>query len=510
MPDQFRAVAGQQYMRQGDTTPISFTAAQLQDPAMGWLSSQFSSYSAPTTPPPTGGTTPPPAPGGTTPPAPGTTPPTTPGTPAVPDFMTWINQGYDDPQQIATASGRTLEEVNSFLGSNYQAKNVFDQNKMMNQLDAGYKDYAKKINDLNNGVFTLNPEEQAQIDRITAMFADMREKQITANKNFQGAITTSNIRSGMQEFMNETASGIYKQAVDDGTKKVKDLELEALSKISELRGLFKDKRYKAIADSYNQLNDYLNQKRQAINEIYKATNDYYGEIEKNAKLAEEAEQKKLQNDKLRQEIGQNTIEGLSPMLKDADEETMTELAKYYDLDVNMLKGSQAAAKEKEGQETAKFDQSMIGKGYNIINPKDVARLKEQGYDVKEYKGRAYAQPGKLTSKTYKGVTTWYNTRGQAVNPDGSAKKVTPGKVTPKPGTPPPPSGYLPVAKNKRTYDQNEQSFKSVVITGLGTDGKLSPDDYNGLKQQWEGQNLDPAEFEKRFKKYQNKDNPYYR
>lgn len=502
MPDQFRAVAGQQYIRQGDTTPVSFTQEQLNDPAMGWLSSQFSQYTAPTTtPPPTGGT----------PPPSGTTPPTTPGTTPpgnVPDFMSWLNQGYDDPQQIATASGKTLEEVNSFLGSNYQAQNLFNQNKLMNQLDAGYKEYAAKIAALNNGVFTLNPEEQAQINQITALFADMREKQITANKNFQGAITTSNIRSGMQEFMNETASGIYKQAVDDGVKKVKDLELEALSKVSELRQLFKDKRYKQIAESYNQLNDYLNQKRQAIGDIYKATNDYYNEIDKNSKLAEEAEQKKLQNEKLRQEIGGNTIEALSPMLKDADEDTLKEIADYYKLDLNMVKGSIEGSKQKQ-------DKDYLGKGYKTISPKDVSKMKSSGrYDIIEESGRAYAKPKKLTSRTYKGVTTWFDEQGNVMKPESSSSGSSPKKVTPvtSPSNPvPPKSGkYLSTTKEKKSYDSASNQVEPMLQSQIGVDGKVSPTLYNHLKGEWEAQNLDPADFEKRFKKYKNKDNPYYR
>lgn len=425
-------------------------------------------------------------------------------------FLSFLNQGYDNPEEIATASGKSITEVNSFLNSNFQAKNILNQNSLMNQLDAGYKDYLAKINQLNNGVFNLTPEEQAQIDRIQQLFNDMREKQIIANKNYEGAITTNNIRTGVQEFMNEEASGLYKQAVDQGVQKVKDLELEALSKVSELRQLFKDKRYKAIADSYNDLNKFINQKRQAINDIYKATADYYNSIAKSAAEAEEAETKRLQNEKLRQEIGQNTIEGLSPMLKDADEETLKQIADYYKLDINMLKGSQETSRLKAKEETDKFDQQMIGKGYRTINPADVSRLRNEGWDVVEYKGRAYASQPKLVSKTYKGVVTWYNekTGKQVGSPSSSAVRSSGSGSSGVSSSSS--NSYISPTKYKKDYDEAANMVEPILKSLMGLeDFKVSPDTYNGLKEQWAAQNLDPAQFDSRFKKYKDPYNPYY-
>lgn len=243
------------------------------------------------------GATPPPPPsnqGTATPPPTQNTPPPTQQFSSN-SLLNFLNQGYDSIDEIARISGMSLDEVNNFLNSNYAASNILARNKIMNQLDAGYKDYLKKINDLNNGIFTLSADEQAQIDYVKRMFDELREKQITANKNFEGSVLTNNVRSGMQEFMNETASGLYKQAVDDGIKKVKDIEMQALAKISELKDLFKDKRYKQVGEAYQQLSDYLKQKSQAISEIYAATKDYYEQQQKAEEFAYKKQQDEIIN-----------------------------------------------------------------------------------------------------------------------------------------------------------------------------------------------------------------------
>lgn len=463
---------------------------------------------------------------------PTSTTPTTPTTPAdlTKNIKTQLSLGLDSSDAIATALGIDKSQVDTILGGDYQLKYLMDENKQMNMLDAGYQDYKKQMADIQNGNFQLTAGEQAQLQATQEIFDRLRAEQLTANKNFEGATMTEEIRSGRQEFMSQISSGIYKQAVDSGIQKIKDLDLQATMKLSELRDLFQEKRYKQVAQAYDQLNNYLTQKNNAIKDIYTATKDLYDEVTRKQAAAAEAARKELETKKLKLEIGKSTLDQLGPTLKNADEATIKQIADYYGIDQNMVKGAQATMQEKAKAEITKQDQTYLTKGYETIAPADITRMKDAGYDVISVGGRAYAKPPKLTSKTYKGVTSWYNELGQQVDPNKLAAAVkrtptttsspTPTKSTPKSSTPATPTGkYLPVAKNQKQYYAVEQELKKPIISGpkpgdpgslLGKDRKMSPVDYNAGKDYWVSQGLDPAEYDKRFKSYKDPKNAYYK
>lgn len=218
--------------------------------------------------------------------------------------------------------------------------------------------------------------------------------------------------------MTEIASGNYKQAVDSGIQKIKQLDLEAVSKVQQLKDAFADKRYKQVTLLYDALNKNIQDKKDQIQNIYSATNDLYKSVQDKTKAD-------LAAAKLNQTVDLNTIEQLSPMLVNSlngdaahDDPIYASYAKNYGLDENLLRGGVATLTNKTKEKTAVDDQnyiqSLLKGGYQTINPADVARMRASGNNVIEYKGRAYMIPQKLTSKTYKGVTTWYDAKGNVV------------------------------------------------------------------------------------------------
>lgn len=418
-------------------------------------------------------------------------------------ITSYLNQGYDNPDDIARELGIDVSEVNSAINSDYNLSYILNTNRNTNQMDEAFNDYRTRINNISRGVFTLSPEEQAQIDSINRLFDQLREQQIIANKNYEGTTELAGIRSGRQEFMTQIAQGEYKEAVDSGIKKIADLDAKALSSISNLKQLFKENRYKEIEDEYTNLSKYLNEKSQSIKDIYNATKNMYDEIEKKAKEERDAITAELNQQKLKQEIGIKTITELAPSISESltgdatkDSELIKSIADYYDIDENLIRGG--LAKYRDTSPKAKFEEDILQKGFRTINPNDVKKMRDSGNEVIEYKGKAYMKEGKLTSKTIKGKVHWYNAKGQEVFPQGKNTPIIPTTITPE----------IPLSEKKK-LDQATTEMTQAMREVSGDDGYIAPDNYTILRKQWVDKGFNPTTFDTKFKGFRNPNNPYY-
>lgn len=133
--------------------------------------------------------------------------------------------------------------------------------------DQAYEDYKAQIDQLKNGTFPLSPSEQAQIDYVKKQFEALKQQQITANKNFEGSMNQLGIVSGRSRYAPEIQVGIVQNTVNEGLKKVADIEAQAANTVAQLQSAFEDKNYARINQSYKALTDYLNQKSQVITQI---------------------------------------------------------------------------------------------------------------------------------------------------------------------------------------------------------------------------------------------------
>ena len=342
----------------------------------------------------------------TTPPTatPPTTTTTTPTVPAEKDSTTKIsdilNQGYDSPESIATATGLSLDEVNKLIGSNELLSNKMAINANSNKQEQEYTDYKNKVDSITNGTFALTSSEQADIKAIQDSFDRLRAAQLEANKNYEGTVQTGEIRSGRQEFMNQISGGIYKQALNDGVNKIADIESKAASAIREYKDAVEAKNYKAAEIAYDATQKYLSDKSDTIKQLHTATIDEYKRQQDVIDAANKQITQDLQNQKLKQDIATTTIEGLTPALTGASDEIIQDLAKYYGIDSNLLTGAVVG-------ESQKFEKDMIAKGYRTINPVDADRMRSEGADVVTYSGRAYMKEPELKSFSNKGNVDFF-------------------------------------------------------------------------------------------------------
>lgn len=262
-PAQFKAEPGTYVNPQG--IEMTYTAEDLKNPASGFLSADWTRKPEPAaatvTTTPTGETTT------------GTETTKTATESDQNKILSSLSSGMATAEEVAADSGLDLAFVTAQLKNNPTYANMAEKNSLTNQGDTAYKKYQKDMDDIMAGTFELTADEKTQVENVKAMYDQMRAEQVLANANYEGAVLSSEARSGRQEFMNTLSQGIYKQAVERGLAKIRDLESRASNSLIALRDAFKNKRYKAAAAAYDATMKYIAERKSVITDIYNATKD---------------------------------------------------------------------------------------------------------------------------------------------------------------------------------------------------------------------------------------------
>jgi hypothetical protein len=210
------------------------------------------------------------------------------------------------------------------------------EQKIIDLADKAYTDYKNSIDQLNNGTFPLTSGEQAQITEMQRMFDQMKQDQITANKNYEGIMTQAGIVSGRQRYAPEIEAGNMKQAIDSGLAKISDIESKAASSIDTLKQSFIDKDYEKINTEYTNLQKYLSDKTTAIKEMNQTIKDEAAQLRQD-------NLDKLAAAKGQQEISKGIIDSLSALVANnltgdatKDMAMVKGFADQYGIDANQL------------------------------------------------------------------------------------------------------------------------------------------------------------------------------
>ena len=352
----------------------------------------------------------------------------------------FIANGYSEvtretPGEIAT--GTTLEDLNK-------------------KLDEENTSFQTSTQQFINGTFPLNPTEQAEINDLQNTFNNLIEKQKLYNKNYEGGMTILQGMSGRSKYAPELAIGNIQQAVSDGLTKVADLEAKARKATSDLNIAFQNKDYAMIEKLHADITKSLQDKEKTIQDTNKSVREESDRLLK-------AQQDELNMNKTKQEMAMKSLDEAMPVIAPNIAESDFEVyAKAYGLDENVVRGKVQAFKTKQKQDQDKLDlaaqnkiisqdSTMIGRGYRTISPADADRLRQEGQDVQILNGRAYAKPQKLTSKTYKGVVSWYNEKGELVK----TEKQSGTNPTPKP---------IPLTKEEQAFQKTLQASQKLLAT----------------------------------------------
>lgn len=235
----------------------------------------------------------------------------------------------------ATPSDATLTEANK-IATGY-VETLADMNA---KVDAEYKDYQTKLANAYAGT-DITPDQQAQLDAVNRKFDELKDLQITANKNYEGGTTAMGLVSGRSRYAPEIASGEIKAAVDSGIRKLNELEAQRASTLAELKDAFITKNAARIKDAWASYSEYTANKTKVLKEMH----DIASQAEKtqrewNYKVAQDAITNAFNDNKLNWEQKQD-------ILRNTLEQNKFDYQKTQDLKEYALKQEELALKREE-------------------------------------------------------------------------------------------------------------------------------------------------------------------
>lgn len=178
------------------------------------------------------------------------------------EFGKVVEPTIEPPKVEKTGSEKTMETIASTFNAS-QAK-----------LDETYNNWKTDLNNINNGIFALTPQEQGILDSIQTSLESAKNAQTIANTQYTSGIKQAGIRSGRQRYAPEIEAGNIQAAISAGVSKIQELENAALKEKYTIEQDLKDKRYDRLNTSYTNMMSYLKDKQQSMLDLQTAVLDY--------------------------------------------------------------------------------------------------------------------------------------------------------------------------------------------------------------------------------------------
>lgn len=211
-------------------------------------------------------------------------------------------------QKIKEAGGVTdFTAENTILAD--EKKRVEAENKKLDE------DYVAMQTSLDNAYAgkDITPEQKAELDLVNQKFNDLKELQITANKNYEGGVTAMGLVSGRSRYAPELEAGNIQSAVNSGISKLNSLEAERARTINELKQAFITKNVEKIQKAWENYSKVTSQKATNLKELNaKLSEAEKAQREWNYKVAQDSITNAFNNNKFsweqKQDILKNTLE----------------------------------------------------------------------------------------------------------------------------------------------------------------------------------------------------------
>ena len=157
-----------------------------------------------------------------------------------------MTSGTENSNITQTPEGTTQVQSNGNQTYEQQVNDV--TNQFQNLIDQHMKD----LNSIRNGTFPLSSYEQAQLDATQKNLDRAREMQLTANANYEKAVTNAQFRTGTNLTDPQQFLAKNQQVISDDISKISALDNQAALTMNQLRQSFMDKDYKMINDQYTE------------------------------------------------------------------------------------------------------------------------------------------------------------------------------------------------------------------------------------------------------------------
>lgn len=164
--------------------------------------------------------------------------------------------------------------------------------KITEQTDQAFNTYQQSMKQLQSGTFPLTPEQNAQVQAMQSQIDQMKQAQIAANDRYTRGMTQAGISSGRARYAPEIELGNIQNTINSGLSKIRDIEIQGMQAMTDLKKGFETSDYQMINDQYDRLTSALEKKSVTISSMQKAINDHQ---EKMIELQQKAEQQEFEN-----------------------------------------------------------------------------------------------------------------------------------------------------------------------------------------------------------------------
>jgi hypothetical protein len=188
---------------------------------------------------------------------------------------------YSSPDATTTDGKSTPEDPNS-MGS---------QISQLNQAGQAYIDNATA--ELNSYKTGLDAQTQTMIDQITQKYSQRISEQQKINAGYLGSTRVAGIMSGRDRYASELNDQILSNEETSGLQRIRDLEGERESLITQARQARDEKSRTAVVDLSNKLEQNRKDRQSAISDLYKQSIDF-----QKLSLDRSKEQRQIMSDNL--------------------------------------------------------------------------------------------------------------------------------------------------------------------------------------------------------------------
>jgi hypothetical protein len=281
--------------------------------------------------------------------------------------------------------------------------------------DSDLKAINDKIDTYVSGSWVMNPEQQQRINDIKIQFQDLIESQKQANSQYEAMVKMSGVSSGRSMYAPELALGEGKAAVDQGMRKVAQINAQMSTAIEQAKAAMKSDDLKALNDSYNRI---ASLKKSAADEI----NATHALVREKTEAARADAQQRLNEAKFKFEVEQANLKPINELNKTA-QQTLADLVKKYPDAGVTLNDTLATVKEKISNsasykaELAKAQAETRNIGLTAPTVRDTGRTDQFGNKIQEQWNKQTGQweafsPAPNTYEPYYKATDAYS---KAVN-----------------------------------------------------------------------------------------------
>jgi len=191
---------------------------------------------------------------------------------------TTVNDGKA-PIGYRDAYGKTIYytqgDTNKTENNPPQQQDPYGFNSQINQINQAGQAYVDNATaELNSYKTGLDSQTQAMIDQITQKYAQRISDQQKINAGYLGSTRVAGIMSGRDRYASELNDQILSNEETAGLQRIRDLEAERESLITQAKIARDDKARAATVDLANKLEQNRKDRQTAISDLYKSAIDF--------------------------------------------------------------------------------------------------------------------------------------------------------------------------------------------------------------------------------------------